>query len=65
MFAEEEKKENMGKKCGGGEGRLLIRELVLFLVLFGKHYATIASCLIFYCGVYSIKLYTFWYYSPY
>ena len=41
----------------------------MFLVLFGlspkfalmrKHDATIVSCLILYCGVYSIKLYMFW-----
>ena len=44
----------------------------MFLVLFGqipklalmsKHDATIASCIIFYHGVYSIKLFKFQYYS--
>ena len=33
------------------------------LVLMRKHDATIASCPIFYCGVYSINFYTFCYYG--
>ena len=52
----------------------MVGGLVLFLEFFGsspklahmrKHDVTIAACLIFYCGVYSIKLHLFWYCNIY
>ena len=52
----------------------MVRGLVLLLVFFGyspklahmcQHDVTNAACLIFYFGVYSIKLYLFWYCNIY